>query len=362
MILKGILIFLILIVCPLVTGDAVAKFTNTEVYTVFDNIVYKYVFGNVVMWAAFEIIAVPLILMKKSFMQVVYIWCAVLAVILLCDIFLIIYRFVRKGNTKRNHGYELKSIVNKNNIFTFIIAIVAVVLIAYQCYVYVAYMHIDDDDSRFVVNACEAYDNDSMLLINPATGEYEGTWVGELAKDVTSPWSIYVAAVSKFVHIYPTIVFHTIIPVFLLLMAYGVYWLLAKKLFKSNTTQAAVLFVLFVALVNMYFNTSAYTGSTFLLTRIWQGKAVVAGVMIPALFYLLYSYYQNAGYGTYIMIALTNIALCLLSGMGIFFGIIMTAVYGVYYAVVNKKWLGIIWILMTCVPSMVFAFLYATVK
>lgn len=363
MILKGILIILILAICPLMIGDIIAKWTKTGEHTIFDHIVYRYVFGHITMWAVFEIVAVPLILMKKSFMTVVYIWCAFIAILVLCDIVTFILQIVKKDIAREKYDFNLKKIIaDKNNIFTGIIIIAAVVLIGYQCYNYVAYMHLDEDDSRFVVNACEAYDNNSMLLINPATGEYEGTWVGELAKDVTSPWSIYVAMISKIVRIYPTIVFHTILPLFLVLMAYGVYWLLAKRLFKNNT-EAAGLFVLFAALINTYFNASVYTNSTFFLTRIWQGKAVVAGVMMPLLFYLLYSLYQHMNsYGKYVIIMISNIAACLLSGMGIFFGIIMTVVYGMYYVAIKKKCLGLLWIFLSCVPSIVFALLYVLVK
>jgi hypothetical protein len=201
-----------------------------------------------------------------------------------------------------------------------------------------------------------------MLLNNPATGEYEGTWVGELSKDVASPWSLYIALISKLVHIYPTILAHTILPVFLLLMAYGAFWLFGKSLFNGDLEKSCV-FIFFIVLLHTYFNSSVYTSATFLLTRIWQGKAVVAGVMLPLQMYLLYLlHHQKHQFGNYILIMIANTAACLLSGMGIFLAAVVTIIYGLYYALIDKKWLGILLILLTCVPNGIFALLYYYIK
>lgn len=364
MILKGILIILILAICPLMIGDIIAKWTKTGEHTIFDHIVYRYVFGHITMWAVFEIVAVPLILMKKSFMTVVYIWGALIVLLLICDVVALILGIKQTNLTKFKLNWNFKRfITDKNNLFTCAIVIVAIGLISFQCYNYVAYMHIDDDDARYIVNACEAYDNNSMLLINPATGEYEGTWIGELAKDVTSPWSIYVAVISKIVHIYPTIVAHTILPSFLLLMAYGAYWLIAKRLFKSKDTQSACLFVMFAALINMFYNASVYTDATFLLTRIWQGKAVVAGVIIPIIFYELFSLYQNwKNFRKFFVLGIVALAASMLSGIGIISVPIIIVIYGGWYVIVKKEWKYFIGIIATCIPNVIIALIYSMIK
>jgi hypothetical protein len=201
-----------------------------------------------------------------------------------------------------------------------------------------------------------------MLLNNPATGEYEGTWQGELSKDVTSPWSFYIALISKLIHIYPTIFAHTILPVFLLLMAYGVFWLFGKSLFCGDLEKSCV-FLFLIALLHTYFNSSVYTSATFMLTRVWQGKAVVAGIAIPMQLYLLYLLHQyEHKFGRYVLIMLCNTASCLLSGVGIILMAVITIIYGLYYALIDKKWLGILFILLTCIPNVIFALLYYYVK
>jgi hypothetical protein len=356
---KSLLMVLIFVISPLFVGNIISKLADIQRAGIFDKVVYRYIVGNMTMWAVYQVVAVPLILMKKSFMMSVYIWSCIIMMLFACNIILFIKKLISKEYTA---SFNKKINWQPQMLFTIIIVTMTVLLVGYQCYNYVFYMHIDDDDSRFIVNACEAYDTDTMLLNNPATGEYEGTWHEELTKDVTSPWSFYIALLSKCVHIYPTIVAHTILPVFLLIIAYGVFWLFGKSLFDGDWQKSCV-FVFFIALLQTYFNSSVYTSATFLLTRIWQGKAVVAGIMFPLQLYFLYLMHQQKHqFGNYILIMIANTASCLLSGMGIFLIAVVTVIYGLYYTLMDKKWLGILLVLLTCVPNGIFALLYYSIK
>lgn len=368
MIIKGLLILIVMVIVPLMVGDIITVVTRTSEHTRTDNLMFRYIMGYVTMWAVFEVVAVPLIVMKKSFMTVVYIWGGVIGLVLIVNIIkqlrkLFVRYYNHKLNIKSSQCNQLTNVIGKNNIFTMFIGIITILIIAYQCFNYIHYMHIDEDDSRFIVNAVEAYDNNTMLLNNPATGEYEGLWVGELVKDVTSPWMIYIALLSKIIHIHPTIFAHTILPTFLLLIAYASYWLLAKRLFNKDDMQSACIFVMCAALINTFFNASVYTESTFLLTRVWQGKAVVAGVMIPVIVYLLYSLHQHSSSaGKFILIGLANTAMCLLSGIGILFGALLTVVYGLWYMIIKKKWFRAFGLMLTCIPNGIFALIYMMLK
>ena len=68
-------------------------------------------------------------------------------------------------------------------------------VIAGQMCVYIFGMHLDEDDARWIAEANDALVKNKMLLHNPATGEYIGRFVGEMIKDVFSPWSIQPLAV-----------------------------------------------------------------------------------------------------------------------------------------------------------------------
>lgn len=356
MVFKAILIFGIMLVFPQLLGYMLSLFTKCKEHTKLSNLMFQYITGHLVMWALFEIIAVPSILIKINFMILVYIWSGIIT-ICICGTLIYIYR--TKQFKQNSFDFRIQSI----NKFSLLLLIILIALILYQCYYYIFYMHLDADDSRFIVNAVEAYNNNSMLRINPMTGEVVNTWIGELSKDVVSPWMLYIALLSKICNISPTIFAHTILPSFLIVIAYESYWLLAKRLFRNENIESSYIFCIIICLLNIFFNASVYTESTFLLTRVWQGKAVVAGVLIPFLFYNLYSLHQHSsGIGKYIVLILTNISLCLMSGIGIIASIVITCLYGGWYMILKRNWYKFMCIFLTCIPSLVYAFIYFIIK
>lgn len=350
-----------LVLLPVVMGRVVASYAKMHEELNITSIIFWYVMGNVTLWAIFQLIAVPMILAKLKFMVAVITWICLVVLILVFSFFMwkkrdkhFLVRIPKADEKEKKNIWEI--------IGAILAAVFAIGLVFVQCYIYVTMMHIDQDDSRFVVNALEAYDNNVMLLINPATGEYVGTWIGELAKDVSSPWMIYVALVAKVCSIHPTILAHTILPPFLLLMAYGAFWLIGDNVFKGNKT-ASTLVVGFAALINMYFTDTTHTQSFVTLVRIWQGKAVVAGVMIPFMLYLLMLLCdEDENRRIYGILTIAAMGMSLLSGVGIFFSGIMIGTYGVYYNLVNKRWKSILFVLVACIPTVVYGLTYALVK
>lgn len=319
------------------------------------NLVGQYITGSFLMWGVFEVIAVPLILLKASFMTVVAVWTIALDLILVLQ--------WRKGcfiPYKKMLQYE-RDYIRRFKKKEWILYSIMLGLIVYQIVACVVGTQLDEDDARFVVNALEAYDNNSMFLINPATGEYAGTWVGELAKDVPSPWMILIAAVSKIVWIHPTIMAHTILPGILVAIAYGTYWLIAEELFPKHKEDRA-LFMFFVSLINIHFSNSEYTSAVFLLTRIWQGKAVVAGIMIPFIFYLFMLVYHHPNRKEiYILMAIADLASCLLSGMGIILIAMLIGILAVCFAGICKNIKVLERAFLACIPSILFGIIYVII-
>lgn len=351
-----ILGILLLGVLPLMLGDRLWNEVKRECNDILAEITGRYLFGTIIMWAVFQLITVPMILAKSSFSAVVVLWgLSIFAVLLLQSTWKIkkkgrLYPYDRHGNKHRVRKHK-----DKMEILCFALMIV---IVLYQCMMCVAGTQYDEDDARFVVNALEAFDHDSMLLINPATGEYVGTWVGELAKEVASPWTIYIALIAKILNIHPTIIAHTVFPGVLVAMAYAVYWLIAGKIYKKNFLHRCI-FVSIAAMVNLFFTNSDQTQAVFLLTRIWQGKAVVAGIMIPFFSYLMMLFYQlNRHKQMYYLIFLTDIACCLLSGMGIFFSGVIIGIFGIYITIVKKDMKILLKLAITCIPTIVYGIVY----
>lgn len=347
---------LLLGILPIMLGDRLWNGMKKGYNDILTEITGRYLVGTIIMWAVFQVIAVPMILAKRTFTAVVVLWeISIFAISLLQCAW-------RIKNKKNLYSYKTdiyrhikKHHKDKQEIFCFL-CMCAIVL--YQCIACVVGTQYDEDDARFVVNALEAFDHNSMLLINPATGEYVGTWVGELAKEVASPWTIYIALVAKILNVHPAIIAHTVLPGVLVTMAYGIYWLIAGRVYKKNFRKQCLL-VAIIAIVNLFFTNSDQTQAVFLLTRIWQGKAIVAAIMIPFLCYLMMLFYRmNKEKQIYYLLFLTDIACCLLSGMGIFFSGVLIGIFGMYITIVKKDVSILRQIAIACIPTILFGIVY----
>jgi hypothetical protein len=170
---------------------------------------------------------------------------------------------------------------------------------------------------------------------------------------------MYIAMLAKLSQIHPAIIAHTILPVFLLAMAYGAYWLIAEVLFPKKR-ENQYLFVILISIFNLFGCTSAYTSATFFLTRIWQGKSIVAGVVIPFLIaVMLMIREQKKGEHWILLIFLLNCGACLLSGMGIIFSALMVGCYLFVYAIEEKSLCILLSGVIVCVPNIIYGLLYA---
>lgn len=328
-----------LIVLPVCIG-------NTICYIIKYNISAEkcFVVGHITILAICQLVAVPLIIFKRSFIYVLIILSIIYGLLFLYSV---CNKKIRKGYAEFLKKKREKKIFD---IISFVVMILAVILIVSAS---ILLQHTDADDSRFVVNAVDIIRTNKMMLINPATGIDEGIWVGEVARDVVSPWAVYIAYISKLTGIHPTVMAHLILPIALLIMACVVYWLLAEEIFDKNFVSRCM-FVSFLILLNIYGYYSLYGQETFFLTRIWQGKSIVAGIGIPLLILEFFWIYDDEKkIGTYLLIFLTEMALCLLSGMGILLGAMMAGAYGLIYGYIKKNWKMMLGVWLCVIPNIV---------
>ncbi len=290
-----------------------------------------YLFGQLTLWAAFQVLAVPLVLLRVDYTTLF--WAYLPIAVLLAVVGVMRFQKIK---------------LDKPTVFL----IIAVLVICWQAHFYVFKMHLDEDDARWIAEANDALVKNKMLLYNPATGEYIGRFVGEMVKDVFSPWPFYVAGIAKITGIRAASIAHTAYPPFLLALSYLAYWEMGRQLFKNPAEQG--IFLLMVSVINMFMGgvDNGYTQSEFTLTRIWQGKAIVAAVIIPAIFMLILRIQNDDTVPNWLLLTVTTCAACLFSGMGIAISLLMTAVYGAY-VVVCGRWKRIPYWLLSMLPPIV---------
>ena len=97
-----------------------------------------------------------------------------------------------------------------------------------------------------------------------------------------------------------------------------------------------------------------------MLTRLWQGKAVVAGVFLPLLvLWLMIIYKDPDNKRNYIQLLAANMAMSMSSGMGIAMGAFFVGCVGGTLSLLRKDWKMLILLALTCVPNVVFAIINA---
>lgn len=233
--------------------------------------------------------------------------------------------------------------------------ILAAVLIALQIGIYVAGMSTDLDDSFYVGAALTTLDTDSMLGFSAYTGDA----LAKLpSRYVLSPFPILLAFFGDVTGFTPTLVAHTIEPVFFVALAYGVYALIGQRLFDRDVKSTGM-FVSFLALIHMFSYYSVYTQGTFMLIRIWQGKAVLASVLLPAVFYFgMRVFTGDPGKGDWAALLALMTACCLVSSMGIMLAPIMLGIFGLLHGLLKKQWKRLGAAFCCALPSVLCAGIY----
>ena len=315
-----------------------------------------FMIGTLSEFAFCQLIFVPLVLIRLSFAACANVLLIYIIIMALCGAYLywIDIRYGGQIQPKAEPaGWDIADIIMFAGMIT---------LIAFILYNTIVLQHTDDDDSRFVVNAVDMLRTNKLFLTDPATGAPLDYWKGELAKDVTSPWAIYPACIARWTGIRAVAAFHSLIPVQVVILASCVYYALAERLFPGERMSKAM-FVIFVWMINLYGFYSLYCGETFLMTRGWQGKSIVAGIGIPAMIMLFLDVYQDLTQrAPYVLLILLNLAMCLLSGMGIIIGGIMVASFTFVYALEKKSTQIVMWGLLICLPNILYYAIYSIVK
>ncbi len=228
--------------------------------------------------AVFQLVAVPFIVKRAAFHNVKYTFVIALAIVTILSVL-----FSVKGIKKRviNKINE----INKMNTNVFIWGIV-ILLIVFETQLLALNMHMDTDDARFIAEALEACEKDTMLQLNCITGEHYDTFIGELRKEVAAPYPFFIATISSLTNIHPATLAHTCFPVFLIPLFYMCMYMLGRFYFSDSTNRVA-LYMLILNVIVLFSFESRFSWGYTLLTIIWQGRSIACLILLPALFYVL---------------------------------------------------------------------------
>lgn len=311
-----------------------------------NNILLNMAAGYVMMFGIFEVAALPLIWLKQSLSLLLLIYGGILLLIAAVSLLLNYRRIpaVISGMFQAVSGFHP-------------CIWLLFLLIAGQLFVYIRYGYSDADDSFYVASAATSLSTDTVFAFNPYTGsEYESL----PSRYVLSPFFAFTAAVSKVTGTHPAIMAHSVFMILFLLLAYAVYALLGQILFDGDMEKVGYFLVILSGLL-VFSSYSERTSGRFLLIRLWQGKAVLAGILLPMLLYLAFRLYEGSR-ADYVLLFLLMCACCMVSSMGIALGAVMLGIVGILLAW-QKKSLRMLGCMALCgLPNIICAGVYFMIR
>lgn len=344
-VLKSVFLVVCIFFVSYITG--VFLVSVAPAYNSKKNLLYKVMLGFIGCMAAFQIISIPLIFLQMDFRFLYYLFAG-------CLLLIVVYSVFRNKEAILSDIKYLGANLKASNWYY----IPAVIVILLQIFVLTAYMHIDDDDAFYVATATTTLETNTMYQYNSYTGELLDAFP---YRYVLSPFPVLLAAVSKFSHIHPTIVAHTVFPIVFISLSYIVYYLFSKMLFKNKKLEQGICLFL-LTMLNMYGYYSVYTSSTFLLIRIWQGKAVLAACILPAIFLFCMESWEAEFKFTWRLLIIGCLAASLCSSMGIILSVIMIGCVGIAGAIYYRNIRILIRCGLCCIPGFVLSTIYLFIK
>ncbi len=339
-----ILLFVIwILVIPPVIGSIWSENHKTQP----GSLLLAWFYGFFAEFALFEIIAVPMTFLSCSLTQLKYVW------IFAC-LALTVFALVRCKSfpqTRRSIAALPKQLS--------LLLIVVLLLMLSQAVFLTLGQHLDSDDAFYLATAETAVKTDSLFRYGP----YTGVAYAQLpSRYVLASWPLFLAVLSVLTGLHPTLLAHTLLPGLILLFAYLVFALIARSLFPEQKNRRA-LFLLIIVAVFAFFGFSIYTPGTFLMIRSWQGKAMIAAVAEPALFYLCRAAMkEKEGLCAWSGLFCAVTACCLFSSMGVVLSLIPVGVYTLIYSIELKHPRYIPQALICCIPAFVVGAAYLLIS
>ncbi len=296
------MLILTLLVAPMLMGILLV---DTKSFSVLKTWVY----GQLMLWALFQVVAVPFILWEKNLSELLPVYLVVCSIFIGCGSI----QWIR--NRKAIVWKPSKSSLPRT---------IFILLLVIQCIAMIVLAINDGDDAYYMAIASIAESGGSMYTANP----YAVGTVILNPRYALAPFPIWIASLSRVTGVHVLSLGHIYLGIVSLLLCYGIYHMMGKLLFEKNRKYLDS-FMLFISVLILWGNTSSRTAESFLLIRSRQGKSLVSAIVIPMIFYLLILMgkqiheNQKMGLRYYLIATAVLLTACLGSSMGSALGVVL---------------------------------------
>lgn len=311
--------------------------------------------GQLCLWAGFQLICVPFVLLEGSFRQVVYLFSFYSAGLACAGVGMWIHRR-KSGEANPLFSGRKAELPDKG---TLALWLVFWAVLLFQLVQAVRLTYADGDDAFYVAISTITREGEQMYRQLPYTG---GT-TGLDARHGLAPFPVWIAYLSRVSGMEAVSVAHVVLPVVLISMTYGILALLGSRLFPEKGKSLA-LFLCFSELLVLFGDYSFCTVENFMLARSRQGKAALGSIVLPFLFYLLLVWLKSLEEGKrlsvkyYLLLLAAVLTGCLCSTLGAMLICLLAGVTGLAGAAAYKKIRPLVPLALCCLPCVCYAVLY----
>lgn len=326
MIVQLLILAALLLLVPAVVGGIAAGVEK--------HLFFRWVGGQMILWAGFQVICVPMILAQRDFQDVKFLFSGFMAVMVLVAVALDIRRrtglFSRKS-LPRMHG--------EKDTAALLLWVCVFALLLLQLVLTCALAYEEGDDAFYVSISTLAEYSGRMYEHLP----YTGGGTGLDARHALAPMPIWVAYMAGISGMRTVTTAQVALPVVLIMMSYAIYYLLGRRLFPEGRRKLP-LFLLLLQLLVLFGGYSTYSAENFLLVRTAQGKSVMANIVIPFLFFVFLSILEQlqaedrTDSRAWLMVGVTMIAGCLCSTQGTLLTCMLLGIVGSCMVVCYRRW------------------------
>lgn len=172
--------------------------------------------------------------------------------------------------------------IRKRSIGTRIMWFIVGALFVYMLVMAISCSWFDGDDAYYVAQSVITQQTGTMYSIQP----YRGGSTGLDLRHVMAAFTMWISYVSTASGFHAAIFCHTVLPLVVIPITELIYIEIGRKLLGEKYRDLLPEFILFVMLFQVFGSTSIYTSETFLLTRTWQGKSMVANFLFPLMLWI----------------------------------------------------------------------------
>ena len=172
--------------------------------------------------------------------------------------------------------------IRKRSIGTRIMWFIVGALFVYMLVMAISCSWFDGDDAYYVAQSVITQQTGTMYSIQP----YRGGSTGLDLRHVMAAFTMWISYVSSASGFHAAIFCHTVLPLVVIPITELIYIEIGRKLLGDKYRDLLPEFILFVMLFQVFGSTSIYTSETFLLTRTWQGKSMVANFLFPLMLWI----------------------------------------------------------------------------